>query len=99
MAHSKFIKVIALFGCILCNTNYANPSSEFVEMRAAQRSESPRVQRMATPTKQVPPPQPLPQREESCCWSFLSCFCGLMQYAGNSAPHPMIRMSEQRRAQ
>lgn len=93
MAYSKFITGISL---LICNFLSASPNTELFEMRETQRmsrAESPR--KISSPAKpQVVIPR---QNEESICWSFLSCFCSLMEYAGNSSPHPVIRITEQRR--
>lgn len=94
MAHSKFIKIIALFGFIYITANYGSPGTEWLELRATTRAGSPRGQRNATPPRQpiVQPQNTLPPatQRESCCWSILNIFCVLMEHAGNAAPHPVI---------
>ncbi|CAN5160564.1 hypothetical protein BH09DEP1_BH09DEP1_1570 [soil metagenome] len=92
MAFSKFLTLCALF---FSNFTGTNPHSEFLEMREslrASRANSPRRTQSSAAPHTVAAQQP----EEGCCWAFLSCFCSLMEYAGNSSPHPIIRTGRER---
>lgn len=89
MAHAKFIIINVLFSCLLISITYANPTSEYAELRAT-RAESPRMKRVITPPQEIHRHRAGQPAEESCCWSVLNVFCSLMGHAGNSAPHPVL---------
>lgn len=91
MAYSKFITILLLLGF----SSFIVAGHEFYEARELmrQRLNSPRrTQQAATQTQNNSV-----QAEENYCWGFLSCFCSLLQYAGNSSPYPLIRAAEERR--